>query len=77
MHTIHRRGEGRAQFGPHQPVGHGDHRAQHPGPYREPVARRGNHQRQRDERPHADHLQHIEGHGRAQADAALERGGGI
>ncbi len=64
--------EGRAQLGPHQPVGHGDGRAQHPCPHREPEARRGNHQRQRDERADADHLQHVEENGGAQPDAALE-----
>ena len=34
-----------------------------------------NHQRKRDERPHADHLQHVEQHRRAQADAPLKISG--
>ena len=63
-----------AELGPDQPIGNGDSRAQNPRPHREPVAGRGNHQWQRDKGAHPDHLQHVEEHGRAQADAALESG---
>jgi len=76
MRKSHRRAGRRAELGPDQAVGHGEGRPA-PRPYREPVARGGNHQRQGDERANADHLKHVESHGRAQADAALEGAGGL
>ena len=65
-------GEGGAEFGPDQAVGDGDGGAQHPCPHREAEAGGGDDQGQGDERAHADHLQHVEEHGGAQADAAFE-----
>ncbi len=62
----------RAQFSPHQSVRNSDRRAQQPRPHRKPVARRRNDQRQRDERPHADHLQHVEQHRGTKPDAPFE-----
>ena len=67
--------KGCAKFGPDQAVSDGDDGAQHPRPDGEPVAGCGDDQRQRDEGTNADHLQHVEEHGRAQADAALKMGG--
>ena len=64
--------EGRAEFGPDQAVGDGDGCAEHPRPDRQPKPRSGDDQRQRDEGTDADHLQHVEEHGGAKADAALE-----
>ena len=62
----------RAEFGPHQPVREGNDRAKHPGPNGKTKARRGDDQRQGDERTDADHLQHVEQNRGAEADAAFE-----
>ena len=64
--------KGCAEFRPDQAIGNSNHRAEHPGPYREPVACRCDDQGQRDEGPDADHLKHVEEDGGAQADATLE-----
>ncbi len=67
--------EGCAQLGPDQAVGDGDGGAEHPRPDGETIARGGDDQRQRDEGTDADHLQHVEEHGGAEADAALQSRG--
>ena len=66
--------KGRAQFGPDQTVGNGNHGAQHPGPNGKSRAGGGDHQRKRDEGADADHLKHVEEDGGTEADAALELG---
>ena len=68
--------EGCAELGPDEAVGDGDDSAEHPGPDGEAIASGGDDERQRDEGADADHLQHVEEDGGAEADAALERGGG-
>ena len=65
---------------PHQvpPIqGHPQQRSPLPAamPRRKPVTRGRNHQRQRNERADADHLEHVEEHRRAQANAPLESAG--
>ena len=67
--------EGCAQLGPDQAVGDSDGGAEHPRPDRQPESRSGDDQRQRDEGTDADHLQHVEEHGGAETDAALQPAG--
>ena len=61
-----------AELGPDEAVGDGDDGAEHPRPDGEPIAGRGNDERQSDEGADADHLEHVEEDGGAKADAALE-----
>jgi hypothetical protein len=65
--------EGRAELGPDEAVGDGDGCAEHPGPDGEAIARGGDDERKGDEGADADHLEHVEEDGGAEADAALAR----
>jgi len=65
-------GKGCAELGPYESVGDGDGGAQHPGPDGKAVARGCNDEREGDEGADADHLEHVEEHGGAESDAALE-----
>ncbi len=67
--------EGRAELGPDEAVDDGDDGAEDPCPYGETITRGGDDERQSDEGADADHLQHVEEDGGAEADAALEGGG--
>ena len=67
--------KGRSEFSPDEAVGDGDDGAEDPCPDGEAVSGCGNDEGKGDERAHADHLEHVEEHGRAQADAALEVSG--
>ena len=67
--------EGCAELGPDEAVGDGDGGAEHPRPDGEPIACGGDDQRQRNEGTDADHLQHVEEDGGAEADAALKPAG--
>ena len=62
--------EGRAQLRPHKAVTRHQQRAQHPAEHRlRPVHRRDD-QGNGDERPHPDHVDHVQGGGVPQADPA-------
>ena len=61
------------QFAPHQPVAQHEHRGHHPADQRLRPAHRGDEQRNRDERPDADHVGHVERRGLHQAKFAGER----
>ncbi len=67
-------GHGRAQFGPDQPIAEREDRAENPAQHGLRTAGGGDDQRQRDERPHADHVDHVQRGGFGQADAADELG---
>ena len=61
---------GRAQFGDYQAVADGKRRTENPSDERLRTVHRGNHQRQRDEWADADHVQHVQRDGTAEAHAA-------
>src|SRR3954454_9989608 len=62
----------RAELGPDEPVGQREQRAEDPPEARLRPAERGDHERDRHERPDPAHLRHVERDRRAQAEAPLE-----
>ena len=60
----------RAKLGPDQPVADDQHRAEYPPEHRLRPAHRRDDQRHRDERPDADHVDHVERRRTGHADAA-------
>lgn len=66
---------GSAQFGVDQSVAHGENRAQNPAQHRLRAAHVRNDRAQRDERPNADHVEHVGGGGLQQSHASHELAG--
>ena len=69
-----RAGQGGAEFRPHQPVAHGEQRAEHPADHGLRPVHRGDDERDRDERPHADHVDHVQRGGVPEADSPNQPG---
>ena len=72
-----RPGHGRAQFRPDQPVAHGEDRAEDPAQHGLRSAHCAHDQRNGDERPHADHVDHVQRGSAADADAADQGRGSV
>ena len=65
----------RAKLAPHQAVGDDDNQRREPADQRLRAAQGRHQERDRDERPDADHVRHVQRRGLKQAETALERRG--